>query len=109
MAGALRTDVHVWDDEKSDFVVLEKGTEVPERFAGLVTNPKAYVDPADAEGDGSDDEGSDQPEGYAALNVEELKAELRLRELPQTGNKPDLIARLLEADAEGDGSDDEGE
>jgi hypothetical protein len=109
MGARLRTDVHVWDDEKSAFVVLERGTEVPEKFANLVTNPKAYADPADAEGDGQDDEESDKPEGYAALNVEELKAELRLRELPQTGNKPDLIARLIEADAEGDGQDDEEE
>lgn len=45
------------------------------------------------DGDGSD------AEDYNTWTVEELKAELKNRELPTTGNKADLVAALEENDA----------
>lgn len=36
---------------------------------------------------------------YEDWTKEELSAELESRDLPKTGNKPELIARLEEADA----------
>lgn len=43
--------------------------------------------------------GEEQEAVYEKLNLEELRELLRRRELPVSGNKPDLIERLLEADA----------
>jgi hypothetical protein len=40
-----------------------------------------------------------EPEGYAALNVDELQDALRARDLPVSGNKAELVARLEEDDA----------
>jgi SAP domain len=40
----------------------------------------------------------EEPTGYYALSKPELQAELENRDLPTTGNKPDLIARLEEDD-----------
>jgi SAP domain len=38
-------------------------------------------------------------EGYAAMTKAELEDELESRDLPKTGNKDELIARLEENDA----------
>lgn len=50
---------------------------------------------SDSEDDG-DDEGDD---GYASQSVEDLKEELRSRDLPVSGTKDELVARLEEDDA----------
>jgi hypothetical protein len=41
----------------------------------------------------------DGPEGYAEWTKDELQAELEKRDLPKSGNKDELIARLEEDDA----------
>lgn len=40
-----------------------------------------------------------EPEGYAAMTKADLETELESRDLPKTGNKDELIARLEENDA----------
>ncbi|HSE47499.1 MAG TPA: SAP domain-containing protein [Gemmatimonadales bacterium] len=40
-----------------------------------------------------------EPEGYESWTKDELQAELEKRDLPKTGNKPELIERLEEDDA----------
>ncbi|MEA5366097.1 SAP domain-containing protein [Amycolatopsis sp., V23-08] len=72
--------------------------------------------PAESEEDGAGDGNDGQDDGvttedehaaqdaearalYEALTVEDLKADLKERELPTTGNKPELVDRLLEDDA----------
>lgn len=50
-------------------------------------------------GDGDDDEEDDLPDDYNAWKVDQLRAELKARQLPADGNKPDLVSRL-EADDE---------
>ena len=49
--------------------------------------------PVDVDGDG-------EVTGYEALSKDDLVAELEARELPKSGNKPDLIERLEADDAE---------
>lgn len=44
---------------------------------------------------------------YSEASVAELKAELERRELPTSGNKPELIARLEEDDAADDEEEEE--
>ena len=40
-----------------------------------------------------------EPEGYESWTKDELQAELEKRDLPKSGNKDELIARLEEDDA----------
>lgn len=53
-------------------------------------------------GDGAS---SDDDESYDALSVDELKDELKARELSTSGNKKDLVARLEEDDEASDDGD----
>ena len=47
------------------------------------------------------DKGNPMPEGkYAEMKLDELQAELERRELPKSGNKPELIERLEANDTE---------
>jgi hypothetical protein len=46
-----------------------------------------------------DDEEGDEDEGYQSQSVDDLKDELRRRDLPVSGNKDELVARLEEDDA----------
>jgi hypothetical protein len=59
----------------------------------------------EAEGDGQPDgnantdvDGDGQTTGYELFTKDDLVAECKTRGLPVTGNKPDLVARLQEAD-----------
>lgn len=58
--------------------------------------PRTVVDGDDGDGDGDGDE---MPEDYNDWKVDQLRAELKGRQLPADGNKADLVARL-EADDE---------
>jgi hypothetical protein len=44
----------------------------------------------------------DVEQGYDALSVKQLKNELKARDLPVSGTKPELVARLQQADADAD-------
>jgi hypothetical protein len=46
-----------------------------------------------------DSGGGNEPEGYEAWTKEDLQDELAKRDLPKTGNKPELIERLEQDDA----------
>lgn len=88
---------NVYLEKEGDVVRLLAGTEVPRWAEDLITNPKAFE---------SDDETPEEesaaavPVGYAALTVEQLQVELKGRELPVSGNKPELVERLEADDAE---------
>lgn len=47
------------------------------------------------------DDGADEVEGWDAYTKEELVEEARSRNLPVSGSKGDLVARLAEYDANG--------
>lgn len=99
MAGAiLGSYVHV-ENKKGEVVVLQPGQELPAWAKDLVTNPAAFLDASAVESK-SEATGSEPATGYAALAVKDLKAELKKRELPQTGKQAELIARLEKDDAE---------
>lgn len=53
------------------------------------------------------DESEEEEIDYSEASVAELKAELERRELPTSGNKPELIARLEEDDAADDEEEEE--
>jgi hypothetical protein len=76
----LAHDVHV-TDEQHRVTVLKAGSPVPHRFRQHVTNPKAFID------------GPDRP--YAEWQLDQLRDELKQRGLPTSGNKPDLVERLI--------------
>jgi hypothetical protein len=68
----------------------------------LVTYPQSVVSGQDSpvpEPDAAESE-------YAEFTVEELRAELRGRELPTSGAKAELVARLEADDAAADATDD---
>lgn len=48
-----------------------------------------------------------EPGAYDGLKLEELRAELKRRELPTSGNKDELVARLIEADGKGSDEDED--
>lgn len=97
MAGkVLGSYVHVTKDDGS-VVILEPGQELPAWASELVTNPAAFADEATVD-PGS--ESGNSEEGYAGQSVDELKTLLKDRELPVSGKKPELVARLEQDDAE---------
>lgn len=80
-----------------------------DEFNGLLSYAKQFDDPGTAErvaalekarGGKSDDSDDADEEGYAAMTVDELKEELEERDLPVSGNKAELVARLDEDDVE---------
>jgi hypothetical protein len=97
MGRVLRTAVHV-TDENSTVTVLAAGDVVPKELAKYVSNPKAFV-PTD-EGLETDESAADADEDgpYAGQSIDELKEQLRQRELPVGGNKAELVSRLVEDD-----------
>jgi hypothetical protein len=99
MAGTkvLATNVHV--EHEGESVLLEAGSELPKWARELVTNPAAFVPEGEADQE-EPDPGSDEAKGYADQTVDELTALLKERELPTSGNKAELVARLTEADQE---------
>lgn len=90
------------------------GTD-PQPLAQTTENPSDQTDAEDTDalstgtdGPGMENsESTSDEEDYSAWNVEDLKAELAARELPVSGKKAELIARLEEDDA--DGTDDQSE
>jgi hypothetical protein len=85
------------DEAAGEWTVLAAGSEVPKEFEHYVTNPKAFV----VESAPADDQGEEPEVGpYDGWNLKALKAELKQRELPQTGNHAELLARLTADDAE---------
>ncbi|WP_213816231.1 SAP domain-containing protein [Glaciihabitans sp. dw_435] len=94
MSGVLAFDVHV-TDAANVIHVLHAGDRVPKELEELVTNPKAYVI-------GEDEAESALPTngGYAEWTNPQLQEELRNRDLPVSGNKPDFIERLTLDDVE---------
>lgn len=108
MAGRiLAAFVHVTKDDGS-VVVLKPGAEVPKALRKYVTNDKVFV----AESEEQTETGTDTADGvtpYDASTIPDLQAELKKRELPTSGNKGELLARLVEHDtkSEADTADDE--
>lgn len=103
MAGEmLGSYVHITKEDGS-VVVLEPGQAVPDWAAEIVTNPKAFADQT-VETESEDESEEEESGGYADLDVEGLKSALKDRELPVSGTKPELIARLEQDDAEKEGS-----
>jgi hypothetical protein len=94
--------VYVTREDTNEIVRLNPGDEVPADLAHLVTG-RALADdtvtPAPAEAAAAVDETPDASD-YEAHTVPQLKDLLKARELPQDGNKADLVARLREADTE---------
>lgn len=80
---------HARSTETGESVYVEEGEDIPNDLN--VTNPKIT-------GKGQQAEAG---EDYGSLTVDELREELANRDLSTSGNKPDLVARLEEDDAEG--------
>lgn len=100
MAGkVLRSYVHV-ANKNGEAVVLSPGQELPGWAKEQVTNPKAFSDGETVEQRSGQTTTEQEPSGYATLDNPALKAELKKRELPQSGNKAELIERLEKHDAE---------
>ena len=111
MGRVLKHDVHVVHD-RNQVTVLRAGDEVPEKFAELVVNEKAFREAAEDESTATaatevapagatvvTTGGDTSSTGLSApydekLAKDVLVAELTRRELPTSGNKPELIARL---------------
>lgn len=67
----------------------------PGPITAAAPGPPAVFDaPADAPAPDAPDE----DKAYEDMDVDELKAELKSRDLPVSGNKPELIERLEKAD-----------
>jgi hypothetical protein len=83
-------------------VTVDRAAALAERGYTGYTAPDA-APAADSAPEAADD-------GYEALTVAKLTDELASRGLPTSGNKADLVARLLDDDDEhsGDDADDEG-
>lgn len=94
----LGSYVHV-ENKKGEVVVLSPGQELPAWAKDLVTNPAAFRDAETVESSEATST-TESADGYAALSGDALKAELKKRELPQSGRKAELIARLEKDDAE---------
>ncbi len=97
----LGSYVHV-TNKKGEAVVLSPGQELPGWAKDIVTNPKAFRDEetVESQSESGGSESTSEAASYAALDLSGLKAELKKRELPQTGNKAELIERLEKHDAE---------
>lgn len=61
--------------------------------------------PADESAPDTDVDGDGQVSGYEVFTKDDLVAECKERKLPTTGNKPDLVARLQEADKAASGGE----
>lgn len=53
--------------------------------------------------------GEEPPEDYNDWTADQLRAELEDRKLPKSGNKPDLVSRLVEDDESSEGDDGDGD
>ena len=96
-ARILAAFVHVTKDDGT-VVVLKPGDELPKALQKYVTNDKVFA----AESEEQKGTGTDTSDGvtpYDASTIPDLQAELKKRELPTSGNKAQLIARLVEHDS----------
>lgn len=105
------------DDDKAWLRAWNRGGEIPGEDAGATTTelvqgnpPGGETNPANpdfVQGQGPDPfAGEEPPEDYNDWTADQLRFELGNRNLPKSGNKPDLVARLEEDDEnedEGDG------
>jgi hypothetical protein len=118
----LASYVHVHDDGGKTHV-FGPDDKVPDWAAAKITNTRAWADgeapvvedprarverlrreleaaEADAEAAAKVDDGEHEESGpYSDLKADELRAELATRELPTSGNKGELIDRLVADDA----------
>jgi hypothetical protein len=82
---------------------------IPGAPPGGETNPANPNAPVSQGSEGGDDpfDGEEPPEDYNDWTSKQLAWELGNRELPKSGNKPDLVARLEEDDANREEDDDD--
>jgi hypothetical protein len=105
------------EDDKAWLRSWNRGNEIPgEEDSGVQqllvpgAPPGGETNPANQTGDTSDPfNGEEPPEDYNDWNVAQLQSELGGRNLPKSGNKPDLVARLEEDDANQDDDEDDGD
>lgn len=103
------------EDDKAWLRAWNRQGEIPNEEAGATTSelvpgnpPGGETNPAANTSLTSDDDpfnGQEPPEDYNDWTVPQLQHELGQRELPKSGNKPELVARL-EEDDENDDEDD---
>lgn len=83
--GPVDEDLTLTEAEKAWLRAWNRHDEIPGESA-----PESDED--------GDDDGSDGDDGYEDMSVDDLKAELAKRDLPVSGNKAALVARLEEDD-----------
>jgi len=81
-----------WDAERAEAKAKAAVTIEENRVAALAARDAALK--------GDVVEAPDEEQGYDSYTVDELKGFLGERDLPVSGNKGELIARLEESDAE---------
>lgn len=79
-------------------IVVHSPAQVPEPGPELVDVPPGATGDTSNEDANVDVNGDGQVDGYEVFTKAELVAECEARGLPTTGNKPDLVARLQDAD-----------
>jgi len=84
----MARDMHLGGTRPARFIAVEKNTFIAEE----IFNPEA------AKTDGNPFPEETKPTDYNSLTVEELRALCRAQDLPVTGKKAELVARLMEAD-----------
>tara|TARA_R110000765_G_scaffold418502_3_gene522023 strand:+ start:2545 stop:2931 length:387 start_codon:yes stop_codon:yes gene_type:complete len=89
----MTRDMHLGGTRPARFIAVEKNTFIAEVVEEEIFNPEA------AKTDGNPFPEETKPTDYNSLTVEELRALCRAQDLPVTGKKAELVARLLEADA----------
>lgn len=89
------------DAELQGFEVLTEDDEFTVETDDETEDDGAGDGDADDEADeAGDDEEEEDDESYSDWNVDQLKEELKTRELPVSGSKEQLVQRLEESDAE---------
>jgi len=85
--------VHVVNPETGERAWLEPGDTVPAEFKDCIVNPKAFEDVPE------DDDNILEQQDYERLEVKDLKALAKSRNLDNSGNKAELVHRLTLHDA----------
>lgn len=123
MAKKIATNVVGYHEKTGESRWFRKGDTVPAEYQKSITNPAVYEqgdegdegepeaelgdDPTAAnqeaaagEPDEDEDEDDEPDDNYDDQTNDDLRAELANRGLPVHGNKPDLVERLREDDAD---------